>query len=228
MTTNEANNARVTPADLSVAVIRVNPQTDTAIVALLSECEGLRKYAETRTITTNDDIKSATFDLTLIAKIKRSLEDKRKEYTGPINTHLKAVNDTFKMLMAPVEQADQLTRSKILAYRQEQERKAREVEEINRLRIEAAQREAAMNNGEIKEAVQIVEAPIPAISKVYTEGGSLGTMKIRKYHVMDFAILPDQYKIENTALLTKVVKAGIPSIPGVEIYEEETLRVTAR
>lgn len=208
------------------ALIQISPQTDAAIIALLSECEGLRKYAQSRVIATNDDVKAATDDLTLIAKLKRTLEDKRKEYTGPINTHLKAINEAFKMLMAPVEQADQLTRSKILAYRQEQDRKAREVEEINRLRMEAAQREAAMNNGEIKEPVQIVEAPIPVVNKVYVPGGTLGIMKVRKYRVVDFALLPNQYKIENSALLNKVVKAGIPSIPGVQIYEEETLRVT--
>jgi len=53
-------------------------------------------------------------------------------------------------------------------------------------------------------------------------------MKIRKYRVINFAELPDQYKIENSALLNKVVKAGIHEIPGVEIYLEDTLRTTSR
>ncbi len=212
----------------ATAVIKVSPETDIVILSLLAECNGLRDYAELRIVATNDDVKSATDDLTLIAKLKKTLEEKRKEYISPINAHLKSINDSFKVLMTPVEQADQVTRNKILAFRQEQERKAREVEEINRLRIEAAKREAAMNNGGIKESVNLVEAPTPAISKVYTEGGSLGTMKVRKWEVEDLSKIPTDYLMVDAAKVGKVVRAGIPSIPGIKIWIEETLKVSTR
>jgi len=83
-------------------------------------------------------------------------------------------------------------------------------------------------NGHAIEPVALVEVIPEAPKRIHTDMGSSGTMKIRKYRVVSFAELPDQYKIENSALLNKVVKAGIPSIPGVEIYLEDTLRVSTR
>jgi hypothetical protein len=53
-------------------------------------------------------------------------------------------------------------------------------------------------------------------------------MKIRKYKIVDFAKLPDEYKLENAVLLNKVTKAGVPTIAGVEFYYEDVLTVRSR
>jgi len=82
--------------------------------------------------------------------------------------------------------------------------------------------------GELSESVDLVEVTPEAPRRVHTEMGTVGQRMIRNDRTVDFALLPDQYKIENSALLNKVVKAGIPEIPGVEIYEEPTLTVNTR
>ena len=94
------------------------------------------------------------------------------------------------------------------------------------MRLEAAKRDAALHNGELTESVNLVEVIPPTPTTIRTDLGSTGHMTIKKYRVINFAELPDQYKIENSVLLNKVVKAGIPSIPGVEIYTEDILRVS--
>lgn len=212
----------------STAIIKVNPQGDEAVLALVAEGQKLKSYAESRVILADTDVASATDDLSLLAKLKKAIEDKRKEYTGPVNAHLKTINDAFKVLTAPFDDADRITRGKVMAYRAEVERKRKETEEINRLRMEAAQREAALNQGEIKESIQIVEAPAAPPEHVRTDTGTLGMQDHWTFEVTDFALLPDEYKMVDSTKLGKVVRAGLHNIPGVRIWNEPTLRVTAK
>ncbi len=214
--------------ETNIAIIKVEPGRDKAVVALLAEVNKLIACAESKVITDDLSVRSATEDLSRIAKLKKAIEDKRREYVNPINEHLKVVNEAFKTVTNPLEQADKIIRAKILAYRQEQERKAREVEEINRLRLEAAQKEMALK-GELTESVNLVETPLAPPAHVRTEAGDLGTTKIKKWRLFDFSKVPDQYKQLNEVLIGKMVRAGIPGgIPGIEIYEEAILKISAK
>lgn len=210
------------------AVIKVGPEHDPAVLALAAEAGKLRDFALIRVIATDADLSPATEDLSIIAKVKRALAGKKVDYLKPIKAHIDAVNAAFTSILAPLDEADLLTRNKVKDYRVAVEKRRLEAEEINRKKQELAQQEAKFNGtGEITIDTTPVEVPTP-VSRVVTGLGTAGIMKIRKYRITDFAKLPDQYKIENSALLNKVVKAGIPEIPGVEIYEEETIRVTTR
>ncbi|MDO9579081.1 MAG: hypothetical protein Q7J06_00715 [Bacteroidales bacterium] len=209
------------------AVIQINPQTNQIVIALYEQALRLEDYAKALTITSDNDVKVSTDDLSLIAKLKKAIEEKRKEYVGPINEHLKSVNDAFKNFAEPLNQADSITRQKILNYRKEQERIRQEQERINQLRMEAAQAEMELK-GELAEPVGIVEVK-PELPKHYrTETGTLGTVPIKKWEVVDFKLVPDEYKIIDTTKVGKVVRAGVPSIPGIRIWEEETLRITPK
>ncbi len=135
----------------------------------------------------------------------------------------------FKSLAIPLDQADKVTRSKILAYRAEQERKAREAEEINRLRMEAAKKEMELN-GELTESVNLVDvAPAPP-KTVHTDVGNLGTAKIWKFEVIDPALVPREYMAVDMVKIGQVVRAtkGSISIPGIRVFSEDTLKVNTR
>jgi hypothetical protein len=157
------------------------------------------------------------------------MEARRKDYLQPFNEHVKFVNETYKTLMLPVEQADKITRDKVMAYQQEQSRIQREQEEINRLRMEAAQKDAALHHGEISESVNLVEV-VDVQKKVSTDMGSLSTAKITKWEVIDFSLVPTDYKMIDSAKVGAVVRAskGNISIPGIRIWQEETLKVSTR
>lgn len=208
--------------------IAISPDEDDSVKALVQEADRLLEYANGLVITSDEGVRVATEDLSFLVKLKKALEDKRGEYVKPINTILKGINDTFKAIVTPVEDADKLIRNKILAYRKEQERKAREIEEINRLRIEAAQREAKLNEGELTESIAIIESAPPPPSTIRTEVGTLGTMKVTKWEVEDFSKVPDSYKLIDAAKVGRVVRAGIPSIPGICIWKEDTLKVSTK
>ncbi len=221
------------PNTATHALINVNPTNDELIASMHNEALRAQEYAEARVILTDEDAKLAGDDLVIISRLKKGMDAKLKEYTDPINEHLKTIRDTFKMLMGPVLAADATTREKVLAYRQEQERKAREITEINRLRLEAAQKEAALSGtGEISESVVILDAPTLPGKTVTTDNGAVTTRKNWHAKVTDFKVLPDEYKIPNQQMLDmlarQISKNGKPTIPGVEFYQEESLAATAR
>ena len=208
------------------ALVRIRPDVDPRVVQLYAEGVRLQQYAETRVILRDEDVKVATDDLSIIAGLKKAIEEKRTEYTSPINEHLKAVNVFFKAYVEPLTQADQVTRGKVLAYRAEQERIRLEQERINRLREEAARAEMELK-GELSEPVALVAVAEEAPTRYRTDVGTLGTAKTWHFEVVDFVALPNDYKVADMVKIRKVVIAGA-SIPGVKAWQEENLRVTPR
>jgi len=108
------------------ALIKVKPETDVEVMSFYTEALKLQEYAEKRVIATIDDLKPATDDLSIIARVKRGMEEKRKDYLKPFQDHIKETNEVYKTLMQPIEEADRITRSKILTFQQEQNRKHQE------------------------------------------------------------------------------------------------------
>lgn len=182
-------------------------------------------YAEKRVITTVEHVKAATDDLALISKLKKAMEEKKREYLDPLKLQADAIRATYDYLMAPIRQADGLTRDKMLSFSQEQERLRREQEEINRQKKELAEREAALN-GTAVEPVELVEVAPEVPKSVATDLGTTRITTIWKWEVIDLSLVPDEYKILDATKVGKVVRAGLRSIPGIRIYPDESLRVT--
>lgn len=90
-------------------------------------------------VRTAAEAEHATEFLTQIAGAKRRAEQARKFLVGPLNAHVKSINEKFKEETVPLEQADAIVRAKVLAYRREQERLR--VAEQARLDAERAERE---------------------------------------------------------------------------------------
>ena len=61
------------------AIININPGMDSAVIALQQEILRLQSFADARIIATAEDVKLATEDLSLLVKLKKAIEDKRKE-----------------------------------------------------------------------------------------------------------------------------------------------------
>lgn len=212
--------------EIGTALINIHPESDTSVLSLVCEANRMRDFAIARVIAADADLSPATEDLSMIAKLKKALTEKKAEYYKPVKAHLDAISAAFQTILTPVEEADKITREKIMAYRAEQSRKAAEAEAINQAKLDLARREAALNGGEITVDLTPVEAPAP-VKKVQTDLGTASTMKVVKWELLDFAAVPDQFKVLDSAKVTKLVKAG-GGIPGIRVFEEETLRVTAK
>jgi len=210
----------------ATAIVNVKPSVDGDVVKLYGEIEKVKEYAVARVITSLEDVKAATEDLSMIAKLKKAVEEKRQEYVKPLNDHVKAVNDYFKLLTEPIREADSITRQKVLDFRAKEERKRQEQERINQLRMEAAQKEMELK-GELTESVNLVEVQPESPERYRTDVGMASKMTVRKWQVEDITKVPPEYLMVDAGKITKLVKAGIGYISGIKIYYEDTLRISA-
>ena len=192
--------------------------------------EGIKllEYAESRVITSVEDVKLANDDLSVISRLKKAMEERRKERLQPYRDAQEAINTNYKSWMAPVLEADKITREKMLAYAAEQKRIRAEQEEINRKRQEAAEAEMKLK-GELSEPVNLVpvdEAP----KRVITNMGTSGLVDCWKYEVVDFALLPDEFKVADRSMLNSVAKGHHDKkpVPGVRFYNEPYLATRPR
>ncbi len=203
------------------------PQDDAQVVFFYNEALKAREYALARVIATNDDLKPAADDLFLIRKLKKGMESRRKDYLQPFQEHIKETNDAFKTLMEPIETADSITSEKILAFTLKQKLLREEQEKVNALRIEASKLEMELK-GELTESVNLIEVVSEPKRKVTGDMGTALIFKVRKWEVIDFALVPNDLKVIDAGKVTKLVKAGIGSISGLRIWEEDSLRSDGR
>ena len=215
------------PADQR-ALVRVNPLSDEVVIALYMEAAKILSYAKDRQVTTLEQSKTATDDLSIISGIKKRMEACRKEYLSPVNAIKDEMSQAFKTIMEPVLEADTITRGKLVAYNMELRRIQAEQENINRKRMEAAEAEMKLK-GEITESVnltQVNEAP----KRVQTDMGTAGMRDNWKYEVFDFAALPDEFKVADGALLTAISRKhhDQKQVAGVLFYNAPVIAVRAR
>ena len=98
-------------------LIRVGPDADDRVTALYLEGCSALAHAQARVIATNEDLKPATADLTTMAALKKALTERKEEYLKPVREFQRSFNDTFKAMIAPLEEADALTRQQMKDYR---------------------------------------------------------------------------------------------------------------
>ncbi len=216
------------PAD-QTAIIQIAPDQDAAVKMIIEEAQAALAYAEALEIKSPEDRAKANNDLAVIGKMKKALTEKQADYTKPLNAYKDSILATFREMLAPILKADEVTRSKMMAYTREQERIRMQQEEINRKRQEAHDAEVALK-GKSSEPVGLVEVAPAAPSIVRTEAGTSGMTAHWKYRVIDFALLPDAYKVEDNSQLSAIAKKHHEKkeVPGVEFYNEPSITMRAR
>ncbi len=190
------------------------------------EAEKLLVYAESRVIATAEDDKLANDDLVIIGDLKKVMEAKRVELVKPMQDEVKAIQETHKALMAPVLEADRITRVKSTAFKMKQRRIAQEAEELNRQAMEVARKQAAMNNGEFTTDITPVDVKVaPKLTR--TELGTSGLVDEWKYRIVDLEKLPREYMIPDDAMLKSIAKQhhDKKSVDGVEFYNDPHIAV---
>jgi len=214
----------------SQALVNIKPSVDPFVYALRDKVLAFGNYALSLSIVSIENARSATEDLAISGSLKKALEEKRKEYTAPLNEHIKAINTAFKTISDPLEVADRLLRDKVIAWQKVQEDIKRKAQELTALEAAAAvkRQEILESTGEIVEAPKVVAIFVPETdtSRVHAGLATAGAITNWKWIEVNFAEVPNEYKMLDASKITKVVRAGVRSIPGLEIYPEKGLRVT--
>lgn len=186
-------------------------------IVLLTEAQGIKIV--------DDDSDNAGAEIIVRAKdLRAELLKARSAATTPYERTKKAIIAWFNAHEAPLEKVQKEIGRQHLAYQAKKDEQARKETERLRKLAEAKQaRQAAKAEAQGLEAPPVV-IPMPTVQAppktVKTASGSLTTRRIWKHQVVDFAALPEEYKIADEVKLGKVVRAGVREIPGVRIYEE--------
>jgi len=150
----------------------------------------------------------------------KRIEEKRLSFTQPINESLKNINKMFKELGAPLAIAVGSIDRAIHKYRAKQ--RERIVEETRKIQAEEDRRNKLRAAHEAKghKTTAPVELLKPAPIEV------TDTTPIRKdwkWEIIDPNLVTREYLQVDQGLVTKAVKAGMRSIPGIRIFEKETI-----
>lgn len=143
-------------------------------------------------------------DLALACKkLIDKAEEKRKFIVGPLNDHIKTINNEFKKITAPLMEGVAILKEKLLRWQQEI-RKVKEAEQEEKL--------AVANDFLGDEAPAEIEKP-----KVRVESG-MGMSFMRKvwaWKVIDEAKIPRGYLMIDEKKINAMVKAHTKNIHGV-------------
>ena len=186
------------------------------IQVLESQVSPLVKQAGSYVIDSVEAVDTASVFLKQVRDTERSIEDKRLEFTAPLNQSLKAINDTFKKLKEPLEQARALLTNKILGWKRDEAERLFKEEERRR-KIQEAHREAGHE----------VSAPV-VLERPENKIGNTQTRKVWTFRVKEFSKIPDVYKVINQVAVNQSIRDGVRDIPGIEVYQEEQLAIVGR
>lgn len=136
-------------------------------IALTNRAQAALTFIQSFEIANGEDYGLAAEELQAIKGRSKKLEEQRTSITGPINAALKAVNDLFRGPAQLLAQGEQLLKSKLLAYDQEQQRIAAEQ---RRAAEEAAAAERKRLEAEAAECQREAEKQAAAAAKAQAEG----------------------------------------------------------
>lgn len=190
------------------------PQKEIEVIK--KESHGLIEQAQNYEIKSGQDVDEASLFLKQINDSLKRIEDKRLEFTKPLNQSLRAINETFKLLKAPLESSKSLLSSKILQWRQAEQKRIA-AEEERRRKIQEAHKK---KGHQVSEPIEL-ERPEKKI-------GNAQTRMVWKWRVIDKNKVPEQFKEINQVAVNAAIRSGTTKIDGLEIYQEEVLAIVGR
>ena len=222
----------------------VRPLADPAVLAYRDRAAAVLAEAQALAIASPETKATAVDFLGRLARLKREAEEYRITMVKPLNDHVKHVNDTFKGVLGPVDEADRTVRQRMLIFDQEQRRLAAEAAaraERERLESEAMLREAerAEAAGQAAVAESLLTTAVAreetakvtatqAVAPPKTMAAGAGAATVRKtwtFNVVNLDEVPREWLELNEARVRKAILAGERQIPGLEILQVESLSV---
>jgi hypothetical protein len=222
------------------------PEADRAVVLdYRARAEAILTDAKELQVVDEDTKVQAVEALSGVARVKREADAKRDDLVRPLNDRVRIINSVFRLVLAPVLEADGLLRGKVRDHDREVARRAAEAAaevEAAKVRAEALLTEAAKADaaGETVAADQLFNraveaektakttaaaAPAPPSRVVRTDLGTVSTRKRWTFEVTDKATVPLEYLVVDDVAVRKKIADGVREIPGLRIYQEESLAV---
>ena len=154
----------------------------------------------------------------IVSKLKATgseIKNKKESLTKPLNEALRSARELFKPIEDQFDNAERIIKDKLLAYKRKKDEEAR---------AEEAKIAAKVASGKLK--LETAEKKMDAVERVEnTTRGKVGQVqikRIRKVRITDQNAVPRKYLVPDMVMIRQDALGGI-EIPGVEIYEEESI-----
>jgi len=191
---------------------KTQPQSTVALVKVRKESPAIVASANIMKVKTVEQEGDAYQILQKIKDRRKIIETERKKMKQPIVAAGKAVDKFCKEADAPYKEADGILRDKILTFREEQE----EIAEKKREKQEKIQASHEARGHQTHDLVEVVPE-VAAETK---------TVKRWVFDVVSEKKVPREYLVvSETKIREAIHRLGVREIPGVEIYQENSLRV---
>jgi SMC interacting uncharacterized protein involved in chromosome segregation len=202
----------------------------------------LKAAADSLTVTSHDESKTANEMLAGIKHYIKNIDDTRKRLTAPLREGVKAINDAFNFNIGIAEEVDGIIKKKVLVYVKAQEaikleeariKREAEIAERNRKQKELEEKAAATNSEfTLSRAImaeentkKLAEKEIEVDTAVRSESGTSFIRKTWKYEILKDVDVPRAFCSPDLGKIRAAVNAGQRDIAGVRIYEEESIGV---
>ncbi len=228
--TGKSDDAEITmlsPEMEGTAVVMVDAGKAPSFAKHLEAARRVLEIAKSCEIRTEADAKAVNDDLNVMAELEKASDAERKTFTVPLNGYLSSINGAYKLITEPLTEAKQIYRKLLTVYKVEQQKKAEEVEKLNRDAMDVARRQAEANNGEFTTETKPV--PVPYAPKVTrTDQGKSSLIDVWKYEIVDIKALSREYMIPDDAMLSSIAKThhDKKEVEGVRFFNSPSLRVS--
>jgi len=187
------------------------------------DVSALIEKARAFTVKTAEDEMAAIEQAKGLKDALKDLEAQEDKLIGPAKAWTKQVQAWARPLKDQVNTGIDALKMSVLIWRQNVAKAQAEAAE--KARKEREKKEAAAAKAG-KPAPFIPPTPVIAPANTTRADGASGTVrKIRKFRIIDAAAIPREYMIPDEKKIGGLVRAGLESIPGVEIYEEDSLAI---
>jgi hypothetical protein len=187
----------------------------------------MKATAENHQVIDEESNKTAIEMAAQAKRIVKTIEELRKEKVRPYQEYTKGIGNLAKVYTDQLEATERLLKQKINAYLTRQ--KLERLEAERRAQEEARKLQERLDAESAEKGLPQVEVPMPVLPQkqepVRTEEGSASQTKEWKWRLVSKENVPWDYLMIDTIAVNKAVRAGIRLIPGIEIYQEENVRI---
>jgi uncharacterized protein YoxC len=178
----------------------------------------IRTYTEKakNDITTLEHMQEATSTLSWLNTQLDVITADKETLTKPLNASLKAIRDKYRPTETLLSDAIASIRLAMTSYATSQVKLAKEQEQ----RILADKRTSIDTK-----ITRLATVDTTATDKVTTAQGSVSFITVKKYRIVNDQEIPRAYLQPNEEAIKEAMKQSPqPQIPGIEWYEEQSLR----
>jgi hypothetical protein len=204
-------------------------------VSLRSKAEKMIEQAERAQVNDAASAEAAADLAKWFRVLFKKIEEERDSLVRPLNDHVKMINGRFKGTTEALKRGEGVINKKLLDYVKEQQRIEAEKAEAARKKAEeealaaALALEAKGNTSAASEILtDVIEAPetVQKVGAVRGDFGSVATVrKVWTFEVVELAKVPVEYLEVIGPKVNAAIRAGERDIPGLRIYEKDSLAV---